>query len=236
MVDFGRIQVRFLHACMHACVLRCSNNSWQLQSGNCPTWPQHQHPRAGFLARTMCCSILYSSTSSRRVIGATLPQHLVGAVLAWQSCPAGTCADLRHPGQACADVCRCALHPQKELKEIASDKASGVTAEIVNDNLQHLIGSVPGPKDTPYDGGVFRVDIQLDAQYPFAPPKMRFMTRVWHPNVSSASGAICLGAAANGPGGVVVQAAGAMHSMCLRCCVLRRLSQQAKKRLAIVLC
>lgn len=81
---------------------------------------------------------------------------------------------------------------QKELKEIDSDKASGVTAEVVADNLQHLIGSVPGPKDTPYEGGLFRVDIQLDAQYPFAPPKMRFMTRVWHPNVSSANGAICL--------------------------------------------
>lgn len=81
---------------------------------------------------------------------------------------------------------------QKELKEIDSDKASGVTAEVVDDNLQHLIGCVPGPKDTPYEGGVFRVDIQLDAQYPFAPPKMRFMTRVWHPNVSSANGAICL--------------------------------------------
>lgn len=83
---------------------------------------------------------------------------------------------------------------QKELKEIDNDKASGVTAEVVGDNLQHLIGSVPGPKDTPYEGGLFRVDIQLDAQYPFAPPKMRFMTRVWHPNVSSANGAICLGA------------------------------------------
>jgi ubiquitin-protein ligase len=82
---------------------------------------------------------------------------------------------------------------QKELKEIDSDKASGVTAEVVDDNLQHLIGSVPGPKDTPYEGGVFRVDIQLDAQYPFAPPKMRFITRVWHPNVSSQNGAICLG-------------------------------------------
>lgn len=72
-----------------------------------------------------------------------------------------------------------------------------------------MIGSVPGPKDTPYEGGVFRVDIQLDAQYPFAPPKMRFMTRVWHPNVSSANGAICLGEAlragrlrgCKGPGG-----------------------------------
>lgn len=47
-------------------------------------------------------------------------------------------------------------------------------------------------QDTPYEGGVFRVDITLDDQYPFVPPKMRFLTRVWHPNVSSQSGAICL--------------------------------------------
>eukprot|EP00879_Flechtneria_rotunda_P002966 GHRR01003183.1.p1 GENE.GHRR01003183.1~~GHRR01003183.1.p1 ORF type:complete len:195 (+),score=55.08 GHRR01003183.1:328-912(+) len=82
---------------------------------------------------------------------------------------------------------------QKELKEIANDKASGVTAELLSEsNLLHLIGNVPGPKDTPYEGGVFKVDIQLDTHYPFAPPKMKFTTRVWHPNVSSQSGAICL--------------------------------------------
>lgn len=81
----------------------------------------------------------------------------------------------------------------KELKEIEGDKASGVTALVLNDNLQKLLGSVPGPKDTPYEGGVFKVDIQLDSQYPFAPPKMKFITRVWHPNVSSQTGAICLG-------------------------------------------
>ena len=49
-----------------------------------------------------------------------------------------------------------------------------------------------GPKDTPYDGGIFYVDIELDDQYPFVPPKMRFVTKVWHPNISSANGAICL--------------------------------------------
>ena len=74
---------------------------------------------------------------------------------------------------------------QKELREIESDKASGVAVDVVGDNLQTLTGAVPGPKDTPYDGGLFRVAIELDDQYPFVPPRMRFMTRVWHPNVSS---------------------------------------------------
>jgi ubiquitin-conjugating enzyme (huntingtin interacting protein 2) len=36
------------------------------------------------------------------------------------------------------------------------------------------------------------VDIQIPKEYPFKPPIMRFETKVWHPNVSSANGAICL--------------------------------------------
>ncbi|KAG2448397.1 hypothetical protein HYH02_006289 [Chlamydomonas schloesseri] len=81
---------------------------------------------------------------------------------------------------------------QKELKEIERDTASGVTVHLKNNSLQHLTGYVPGPKDTPYEGGLFAVEINLDNGYPFVPPKMRFITKVWHPNVSSQSGAICL--------------------------------------------
>ncbi|GLI63449.1 hypothetical protein VaNZ11_006421 [Volvox africanus] len=81
---------------------------------------------------------------------------------------------------------------QKELKEIERDKASGVTVELKSNSLQHFIGYVPGPKDTPYEGGLFKVDIKLESSYPFVPPKMTFLSKVWHPNVSSQSGAICL--------------------------------------------
>merc|ERR1712093_805328 len=49
-----------------------------------------------------------------------------------------------------------------------------------------------GPEDSPYEGGTFTVDIQIPSQYPFVPPKMKFDTKVWHPNVSSQTGAICL--------------------------------------------
>merc|ERR1719251_121019 len=45
---------------------------------------------------------------------------------------------------------------------------------------------------TVYEGGSFEVDIVIPQSYPFEPPKMKFMTKVWHPNVSSQTGAICL--------------------------------------------
>lgn len=82
---------------------------------------------------------------------------------------------------------------QKEIRNILKDVASGVTVELKDaSSLKHMIGSLMGPKDTPYEGGIFFVDIELDDQYPFVPPKMKFITKVWHPNISSASGAICL--------------------------------------------
>ena len=40
--------------------------------------------------------------------------------------------------------------------------------------------------------GTFHVDIQIPPEYPFEPPKMKFITEIWHPNVSSQTGAICL--------------------------------------------
>lgn len=69
---------------------------------------------------------------------------------------------------------------------------AGISAEIVNKNMQHWIGRLSGPEDTPYEGGIFTVDIKIPDQYPFAPPKVTFNTRLWHPNVSSQTGAICL--------------------------------------------
>ena len=80
----------------------------------------------------------------------------------------------------------------KELREIQSDTKSGVTVTVLGDDLAHMQGTLMGPDESPYQGGKFYVDIQLTNAYPFEPPKMRFITKVWHPNVSSANGAICL--------------------------------------------
>ena len=81
----------------------------------------------------------------------------------------------------------------KELKEVAKDDSSGVKAAPVDEsNIRHLKATVQGPSGTPYDGGVFEVDIHIPPNYPFEPPKMKFTTKIWHPNISSQTGAICL--------------------------------------------
>ncbi|KAK9277893.1 hypothetical protein L1049_027450 [Liquidambar formosana] len=82
---------------------------------------------------------------------------------------------------------------QKELQECNRDvEVSGIKVSPKADKLTHLIGTIPGPLGTPYEGGTFEIDIQLPDGYPFEPPRMQFSTKVWHPNISSQSGAICL--------------------------------------------
>jgi len=51
--------------------------------------------------------------------------------------------------------------------------------------------SMPGPPDTPYAGGVFLVNCQLPVDYPLDSPSVAFLTKVWHPNIEHASGAVC---------------------------------------------
>lgn len=62
----------------------------------------------------------------------------------------------------------------------------------MNENWTELKGEIAGPVDTPYEGGTFLLEIKVPETYPFNPPKIRFLTKIWHPNVSSVTGAICL--------------------------------------------
>ena len=88
----------------------------------------------------------------------------------------------------------------KEIGAICKPDSSGVIAICAADDTRvpsnpgwrHLVGTITGPEGTPYEGGVFDVDILIPREYPFEPPKMKFITRIWHPNISSQTGAICL--------------------------------------------
>ena len=48
-----------------------------------------------------------------------------------------------------------------------------------------------GPYESPYEGGTFRLKITIPEEYPEKAPRVEFVTRVFHPNISG-NGDICL--------------------------------------------
>ncbi|KAJ8613486.1 hypothetical protein CTAYLR_002149 [Chrysophaeum taylorii] len=81
---------------------------------------------------------------------------------------------------------------KKELTELSRDTKSGVTVEVKSEDMHELEGTISGPEGTPYEGGTYVITISIPRGYPFEPPKMKFLTKIWHPNISSQTGAICL--------------------------------------------
>ena len=48
-----------------------------------------------------------------------------------------------------------------------------------------------GPDGTAYEGGAFQLDLKFPTEYPFKPPKIKFETKVYHPNIKTDTGEIC---------------------------------------------
>jgi ubiquitin-conjugating enzyme E2 G2 len=44
---------------------------------------------------------------------------------------------------------------------------------------------IEGPEGTPFEGGIFAAELKFPKDYPLAPPSMRFLGEVWHPNGTS---------------------------------------------------
>lgn len=78
----------------------------------------------------------------------------------------------------------------KELKVI-EDGSHMYKASLVNNNIFHWHVSLHGPDGSPYEGGLFRLDIRIPLEFPQKPPHIHFETKIYHPNIHL-TGAICL--------------------------------------------
>ncbi|KAF7721088.1 Ubiquitin-conjugating enzyme E2 2 [Apophysomyces ossiformis] len=59
------------------------------------------------------------------------------------------------------------------------------------DNIMLWNAVIFGPADTPFEDGTFKLVLQFDETYPNKPPQVKFVSKMFHPNVY-ANGELCL--------------------------------------------
>lgn len=79
---------------------------------------------------------------------------------------------------------------RQELRNFQNNPPDGITAGLDDEDLLSWTATMAGPDGSPYAGGIFFLQIECSLEYPQKPPRIRFMTKVYHPNVSSEDGLI----------------------------------------------
>jgi ubiquitin-protein ligase len=79
----------------------------------------------------------------------------------------------------------------KELRDLIKDPVDGILVRTCEDRISEIEADIMGPEGTPFEGGKFKMKLYLESDFPQAPPRGVFITRIFHPNISTA-GDICV--------------------------------------------
>ncbi|CCD12661.1 unnamed protein product [Trypanosoma congolense IL3000] len=81
----------------------------------------------------------------------------------------------------------------KELHHVQRSPDADITISLPDKtNILLWEAVLSGPPGTPYEGGRYRLMLQMPRDYPMVPPVAKFITKVFHPNVNFDSGDVCL--------------------------------------------
>lgn len=69
---------------------------------------------------------------------------------------------------------------------------SDYNVETINDGLNEFNVEFHGPKESLYEGGVWKIRVELPDAYPYKSPSIGFVNKIFHPNVDELSGSVCL--------------------------------------------
>ena len=79
-----------------------------------------------------------------------------------------------------------------QLKELHKEPIEGFYCELTDESdLYNWTVYLKGPGETPYEGGIYRCSLQFPDDYPYSPPKMKFTSEIWHPNIYP-DGDVCI--------------------------------------------
>ncbi|MFH4977974.1 hypothetical protein AB6A40_004683 [Gnathostoma spinigerum] len=79
----------------------------------------------------------------------------------------------------------------KETQRLLSEPVPGIQAVPDESNARYFHVVINGPEGSPFESGVFKLELFLPEEYPMLAPKVRFMTKIYHPNIDKL-GRICL--------------------------------------------
>ena len=81
---------------------------------------------------------------------------------------------------------------RKELTEMEINPPAYCSAGPVDeDDLSHWKAIILGPNNSPFTGGTFELEFTFPKNYPFEPLTVKFMTKIFHPNISK-YGTVCI--------------------------------------------
>ncbi|PHH74007.1 hypothetical protein CDD80_3428 [Ophiocordyceps camponoti-rufipedis] len=98
--------------------------------------------------------------------------------------------------------------PRRRIETDVMKLMSDYEVTLVNDNTRPDVGvneyrliltarqeffvRFKGPAETPFEGGIWKVHVELPDSYPYKSPSIGFVNRIFHPNIDELSGSVCL--------------------------------------------